>query len=318
MYPHDDPPLIDSRRLARWIADPSAPGPRRREAPTTPQAVLAAHGGELPFWLAWLRGELDADLQAWFRQQAEHDAALRNDLRSIEQPHGAGYSTRGARAEVRNALEAGNYLTEASGGDPANLPRGLAAFEEAEQTETDLALSGQGADRKEASGREANQAELRLRIRSGLFALLEEVEIQVPPDEEAREGTRLLEHLVGLAAVSKFVQLQRLQLCAGLTPSTLRDRLLRALVPELFARDGEGFRYRLSFRLFLRSRLQHYCRQRGWLPSGPRFRDLPSAFAALSRERIGTRLRGMLAARDVFQAAGVPCRQLAALLETAP
>jgi hypothetical protein len=318
MYPHDDPPLIDARRLARWIAEPSAPAPRRREARATPQAIIAEYGGEIPFWLAWLRGELDADLQAWFRQQSEHDAALRNDLRCIEQPHGAGYSTRAARAELRNALEAGNYLTEASGDDQADLPRGLAAFEEAGQTETDLALSGQGMDRKEAAGREANQAELRRRIRSGLFALLEEVEIRVPPDEEAREGTRLLEHLVGLPAVSKFVQLQRLQQCAGLAHATLRDRLLRTLAPELFAREGEGFRYRLSFRLFLRWRLQHYCRQRGWLPAGPRFRDLPSAFAALSHERIGIRLRGMLAARDVFQAAGVPCRQLAALLETAP
>jgi hypothetical protein len=317
MYPHDDPPLIDSRRLARWTAGPSPRTPLRLEVRTTPQTIIAAHGGEAPFWLAWLRGELDADVQAWFRRQAEHDAALRKDLRSIEQPHGSGYSTRAARAEVRNALEASNYLTESSDGQ-AELPRGLATFVEAEQTETDLALAGRGKDRKEAVGREVNQAELRRRIRSGLFALLEEVEIQVPPDEEAREGTRLLEHLVGLPAVSKFLQLQRLQQGAGLPHPPLRDRLLHALAPELFARGGEGFRYRLSFRLFLRSRLQHYCRQRGWLPGGPRYRDLPSAFAALSRERIGTRLRGMLAARELFQAAGVPCRHLAALLETTP
>ncbi len=318
MYPHDDPPLINARRLARWIAEPSRPGPRRREAQTTPQTIIAAHGGEVPFWLAWLRGELDADLQAWFRRQAEQDAALQNDLRSLEQPHGSGYSIRAARTDVRNALEAGNYLVESSEGGQADLSRSRATLEEAEQTETDLALAGQSKGRKTAAGREVHQAELRRRIRSGLFALLEEVEIQVPPDEETREGTRLLEHLVGLPAVSKFVQLQRLQQCAGLTHATLRERLLRALAPELFARAGEGFRYRLSFRLFLRSRLQHYCRQRGWLPAGPRFRDLPTAFAALSRERIGTRLRGMLAARDVFQSAGVPCRQLTALLETAP
>src|SRR5262249_17891263 len=159
---------------------------RGLDSSASPRAVIAAHGGEAPFWLAWLRGELERDLQAWFRQQAEHDPALRNDLRGIEQPHGSGYSTRTARPEVRNPLESVNYRAEASGGGPADPPRSLSLFEEAEQTETDLALSGQGADGKEPAGREANQMELRRRIRSGLFALLEEVEIQVPPDEEAR------------------------------------------------------------------------------------------------------------------------------------
>jgi hypothetical protein len=98
----------------------------------------------------------------------------------------------------------------------------------------------------------------------------------------------------------------------------LRDRLLRSLASELFSQDGTHFRHRLSFRLFLRSRLQHYCRRHGWLPAGPRYRDLPSAFAALSRERIGDLVRGMICARDVFQTAGVPCQQLAVLLESAP
>jgi hypothetical protein len=90
------------------------------------------------------------------------------------------------------------------------------------------------------------------------------------------------------------------------------------MAPDLFAHDGTYFRHRLSFRLFLRSRLQHYCRRHGWLPGGPRYRDLPSAFAALSRERIGVLVRAMLSAREVFQAAGVPCPQLAVLLESAP
>jgi hypothetical protein len=314
----DDPPLIDARRLARWMAGPSPRVRGRRDARATPQAVIAAHGGEVPFWLAWLRGELDADLQAWVRQQAEHDAELRDDLRRIEQQHGSGYSTRAAHAEVRDVLEAGNYLTESPGGGTSDVPHTLASFEGGEQTETDLLLSDQGVNRKESAGREANQGELRRRIRSGLFALLEEVEIHVPPAEEAREGTRLLEYVVGLPALSKFVQLQRLQQHSRCSHASLRDRLLQTLAPEFFAREGEGFRYRLSYRLFLRSRLQHFCRRRGWLPAGPRYRDLPTAFAALSRERIGTLLRGLLASREVFQAAGVPCQHLAALLETAP
>jgi hypothetical protein len=312
----DDPPALDVRRLARWRNEPAPRRGASRDPRATPHAVVAAHGGEVAFWLAWLRGEVNAELQAWFRQQAEHDADLRNDLRSIEHPYGSGHSTRAARAELRNALEACNYLTESHGAGPSGLPSTL--VEVGELTETDLVLGQPGSDRENPAVREANQAELRRRIRSGLFGLLEEVEIHVAPANEASEGTRLLEHLVGLPAVSKFVQLQQLQVCPRPSPPLLRDRLLRAVAPELFAREGEGFRYRLSFRLFLRARLQHYCRERGWLPAGPRFRDLPTAFAALGRERIGALVRGLLASRDVFQAVGVPCQQLGVLLETLP
>ena len=317
MHLHDDPPPIDARRFRRWTDAPPPSGERRRDPQTTPRAVLAAFGGELPFWLAWLRGELDAELQAWFRQQAEHDPELRQDLRGIEQPYGSGFSTRAARAEVRDALEAMTYLTEANGEGVSSLPVLLATHDEV-QTETDLALLGQATDRKEERGPSANQAELRRRIRSGLFALLEEVEIRVPAAEEVREGTRLLEHLVGLPAITRFVHLHMLPACIVQQPPSLRSRLLRELAPTLFVRDGERLRYRLSFRLFLRSRLQHACRPRGWLPAGPRYRDLTTAFAALSRERIGTLIRGLLASREVFQTAGVPCAQLATLLEAAP
>jgi hypothetical protein len=314
---HDDPPLIDARRLRRWTAKPPPSGVRPRDPRTTPRAVITAFGGELPFWLAWLRGELDADLQAWFRQQAEHDPELRQDLRSLEQPHGSGYSTRAARSEVRDALEALHYLTEAHGEETSSLPVLLATKEEV-QTETDLAVSPRGVQRKDEPGRPANPTELRRRIRSGLFALLEEVEIRVPPAEEASQGTRLLEHLVGLPAISRFVHLHTLPACIAQQLSPLRSRIVQEMAPALFVRDGEHFRYRLSFRLFLRSRLQHACRRRGWLPAGPRYRDLTSAFAALSRERIGTLVRGLIASREVFQTAGVPCAELATLLEAAP
>ena len=160
----NDPPPIDARRLARWTAPPPKRRDRRCSDLASPRTVIEAHGGEVTFWLAWLRGELDDDLQAWFRQQAEKDAELRQDLRSIEQPHGAGYSTRSARAELRNALEAVNYLTENHGGVAAARPA-LLAFEEV-QTETDLAMAVQSSGRKVAPAREANQAELRRRIRS--------------------------------------------------------------------------------------------------------------------------------------------------------
>jgi hypothetical protein len=314
----DDPPTVDPQRLARWSAGPAPRRVRQRDPSAIPRDVIAAHGGEVAFWLAWLRGELDADLQAWFRRQAETDATLRADLRSIEQPHASGYSTHAARADLRNALEAVHYLTESAGSDAPHLPASFAFQEDAVQTETDLVLSEYGKDAHSVSVREVNQSELRRRIRSGLFALLEEIEIHVPAAEEAGEGTRLLEHLAGLPAMSKFLHLHQLQSRSATDPPSLRDRLLRELAPELYVRDGERLRYRLSFRLFLRSRLQHSCRQRGWLPAGPRFRDLPSAFAALSRERIGTLVRGLLAARDVFQPAGIPCQQLGALLDTMP
>ncbi|HTU22158.1 MAG TPA: hypothetical protein VMG10_29230 [Gemmataceae bacterium] len=314
---HDDPPLIDARRLRRWTDKPPPSGERPCDVWTMPRAVITAFGGELPFWLAWLRGELDADLQAWFRQQAEHDPPLLHDLRSIEQPHGSGYSTRAARTEVRDALEAMNYLTEAHARERAALSSLLAGHEE-EQTETDLALLRQGTDRKGERSRPANQTELRRRIRSGLFALLEEVEIRVPAAEEVSQGTRLLEHLVGPPAITRFVHLHALPARIAKQAPSLRFRLVQEMAPALFVREEERFRNRLSFRSFLRGRLQYACRRRGWLPAGPRYRDLTSAFAALSRDRIGTLVRGLLAGREVFQTTGVPCEQLATLLEAAP
>lgn len=314
---HDDPPLIDARRLRRWTAKPPPSGERPCDVWTTPRGVITAFGGELSFWLAWLRGELDTDLQAWFRRHAEHDPELRQDLRSIEQPHGSGYSTRAARSEIRDVLEAVHYLTETHEKEMSSLSALLATQEEV-QTETDLAVSPQAIHRKEERDHPGNQAELRRRIRSGLFALLQEVEIRVPPTEEASQGTQLLEHLVGLPAITRFVYLHTLPTRLAHQLPSLRSRLLQELAPTLFVRDGQRFRNRLSFRLFLRSRLHHACRQRDWLPTGPRYRDLTSAFAALNRERIGELIRGLLVGREVFQTAGVPCAQLATLLESAP
>jgi hypothetical protein len=316
MEPFDDPP-IDSRRWRRWAEPPPRRGERRRDAVLTPAVAIAAHGGELAFWLAWLRGELDADVQTWFRRCAENDAALADDLHSIEQPHAGGFSTRAARLEIRNALETLNYVTEAPSGADGSLPSLLANPEDG-PTETDLLVSGSTAERGTEKVRSANPAELRRRLRSGLFALLEEVEIRVPSAEEVREGSRLLEELVGLPAISRFLLLHQLHLRCGSSPPSLRQRLLRELAPPLFAGEPGRPRWRLSFRLFVRARLQHACRRRGWLPAGPRYRDLSSAFAALSRERIGTLVRGVLAAHELFQAAGLPCRQLAALLEAVP
>jgi hypothetical protein len=318
MDSHDDRPSIDRGRLARWTAAPTPRNRCGREPLLTPHAVIVSHGGETAFWLAWLRGDLDADLQVWFRRHADNDAQLRQDLQSIEPAHGSSCSTRAACDEVRDVLEAATYLTTAEGAGAAHLAGVLAFHQDEGQTATDLLRKKPGDDRKSAAAQKANQEELHRRIRLGLFALLKEVEIRIAARDEAAAGTWLLEHLVGRVAINRFLQLQELQeRPIGPHPS-LRERLLRALAPELFARDGERFRSHLSFRLFLRSRLQHACRRRGWLPSGPRYRDLPTAFAALSRERIGALVRGIATAREVFQPAGVPCQQLAALLEAAP
>jgi hypothetical protein len=306
---HPEPP-IDSRRLDRWTAHPREPSRPRRPL-ASPHTVISAHGGEVAFWLAWLCGDLDPGLQAWFRRRAEQDPVLRNDLHSIEQPDGSGYTTAAARAEVRDALEAGHYLVPAPG---SGLALSLGFSESEEQTETNLILSRQGPANPQAPPPEA---ELRRRVRLGLFVLLQEVDILVPPAEEAVEGTRLVEHLVGAAAVNKFLRLQQLQALPPEPRPTVRRRLLVELAPQLFAREGDRLCHHLSFRLFLRARLQHYCRQRGWLPLGSKYADLVAAFAALSRERMGIIVRGLLETPQTLEA-GVPREQVADLLATTP
>jgi hypothetical protein len=248
-----------------------------RHPRATPAAVIADHGGDVPFWLAWINDELPDEIKAWFRQQAAGDAGLARDLRSVEQRAGPGFSARAARELVQAALEAHAYLVEA---DPSG--------EAGEPSFTDLAFGG--------GDRGAGQPAARRELRPALFALLEAVEVPVPPpDQEVAEAGRLLAELVGPQALEHFRGLDATvdairRRRAEARPPAL-DRLLRGLVPDLF--DERRFRPRLSYRLYLRARLKRYCRRRGWHPAGPAFADLATAFEALSRDRIGRIIRQM-------------------------
>jgi hypothetical protein len=236
------------------------------------------HGGEATFWLAWLADELSAELCAWFRAEARRDPALGKDLESVDQP--------AARAQLRNALEATNYLAVRDPGAAASGEEltGLALKED------QLSDAAPPSTARRRLARREGRQELHQRVSRSLFQLLEEVEIPLPAGDEAREATALLHHLVGLPAVDRFRQLDRWLGEArrrGDKPLPALDRALRWLTPELFEQDGSDFRARLSFRLFLRCRLKDYCQQRGWRPAGPLYRDLETAFAQLRRERIG-------------------------------
>lgn len=252
---------------------------------TTPQAVMSDHGGELTFWLAWLSGELVDDLCDWFRLQAHTEAALRKDLASIDQP--------AAREQLRNALEATNYVTPRDGVRKAGVePLTGFALKDEEDSDTLVDQAGTALSWNDVYPpyREDHQRELHRRVSGSLFLLLGEVEVPLPVDE-AGEATILLHHLVGRPSIDRFRQLDRwLNEARRQVETSLLlalDRVLHWLTPELFQSDREGFCYHLSFRLFLRFRLKDYCKQRGWRPAGPRYQDLSTAFANLHRERIG-------------------------------
>ena len=67
---------------------------RQHEGLATRRAIFADHGGEMPFWLAWVHGEIDGAVQDWVRNQARHDPALKQDLDSIEAPTARSQVTR--------------------------------------------------------------------------------------------------------------------------------------------------------------------------------------------------------------------------------
>jgi hypothetical protein len=258
---------------------------RDRSPLATPAAVIADHGGEAPFWLAWIHGDLAPPLQEWVREQGEHDLSLARDLRSVEQPDGQGFTTRPARELLAAALEAYGYLVTA-GPDPDEADDGepLTAVAGREDELSDLTRPVKGGER---ASREPTRA--RELLRPALFDLLEAVEVPVPPADQVAEGNRLLTELVGPEALGHFHSLAavardvRRRAARGDLPALYR--VLRGLAPGLF--DAERYREQLSYRLYLRARLKRYCRRRGWQPAGPRYRTLSAAFAVLSRKQIG-------------------------------
>ena len=107
---------------------------RQHNSLATRRAIFEDHGGEMPFWLAWVHGEIDGSVQDWVRTQARHDPALQQDLDSIEAP--------AARTRVAHALEATGYLTPKSAGAGS----GPAMVEDLEEV-TNLVTQGQSTGR---------------------------------------------------------------------------------------------------------------------------------------------------------------------------
>lgn len=306
-----------------------------RASLTTPQAVMADHGGELHFWLAWLSGELNRDLEVWFREQAPRDPGLKRDLESIDRP--------AARVYLHDALEATNYLAPydpsipgtatvlpglealtgvAVGGDEP-VAAALGPGRMARVFRAGAAAAARKVRRLRGDDRDAPR-ELRRRVGHSLFSLLAEVEVPLPRCDEALEATVLLGHLVGLPAVDHFRRLELwLRELRGPAPGrgcAALDRVLSWLTPELFEMRANEFCFQISFRRYLCSRLKEYCKQRGWRPVGPRYRDLDSAFAQLRRERIGDIIRQALheAEGEGLAEAKVSSRQVLGLLQAAP
>jgi hypothetical protein len=242
------------------------------------EATFRDHGGELRFYLCWVLGEVDRLVRSWFRRQARNWPELRHDVESLDRPE--------ARLELRLALEVTDCLVPVHGG-PAGLPP-------EEESLTSLAMQDpdEGATAHPPPG---GQPEIHRRLHQSLFQLLEVVEITLPAGQEVPEAGLLLQHLAGPEAVAEFGRmgrwLQDVRRRAETPQPPALDRLLLWMSADLCRRSQDGYEYRLSFRLYLRARLKAYCRQRGWAPAGGAFRDLDTAFANLSRERIGAVVR---------------------------
>jgi hypothetical protein len=281
---------------------------------TTVAAVVRDHGGDEAFWSAWVLDELTPAVRDWVRGQAAKDPKLRRDLASIESPS--------ARAEVRQALEATNYLARPgaptpaaqaprkrppAGHDPGGFPLDeltyLVVRDSVPKTPAPTgpvpparpAVRGEVGPAPPAKAVAARPGRVYRYLQQALFRLLQELELSLPAGAEAREATCLLRHLVGPDSVAHFRRLTR-WLEAARARATVEDppaldRLLGWLTPELFERASGGYAQQPSFRLYLRALFRGYAEGKGWTPHGPRHADLGDAFAALTRERIGELVR---------------------------
>jgi hypothetical protein len=230
-------------------------------APSTTAPALATihhgYGGELDFWVSLIKGEVPAGVREVYAKAARelarrgNDRCLR-DLESLEEP--------GADADLDAVLEAGPCLVDA-------LP-GI--------------LSGDH-PRKSSSP-------IIEQVRAGVLDLLETVGVELPPGREALVGTDLVKELTGRAAMDRFERHVRWltdvrRRYAAVRPLA-RLRVIDRLNAKVFAaREDGGYRYHLSFRLYLRSRLYQLCQAGGWSCRAPN--GLMAAFAEVSRDRIG-------------------------------
>jgi hypothetical protein len=275
---------------------------------TTFNRILAEYGGPGPFWWSWMKGRLDHELQDWLRRRAALDLQLRADLESIEKPAEGAYSTSQSLGEIDKALEALDYLVErrtlVEVGEPSPCAEGA-------EIEVNLALTEMDPDDEMSAPEdrtwdilpalsalwdwERKRDEPRRQAWEGLFGLLEAVEIYIPREAQGAEAAPMFRRLVGTQAVKRFRRLRKwvseVRARSGVPFRVARDQVLRWVTPELFEQTRGEFRYRLSFGGFISYRLREYCEQRGWSSRGPNYRDLRTAFASLSPEQIGERIR---------------------------
>jgi hypothetical protein len=182
---------------------------RQRNSTATRRAIYKDHGGEARFWLAWVQGEIDGAVQAWFRTRALHDPALREDLDSVDAPS--------IRDDVRRALEATNYLVAAPAA--ANRPSVVEDLDDV----TDLVLQGRRAEPPAPTGRQrlAPQA---VAVPARSAARLRGTPPADPFEQPRRVLRQAIDQLTDGERRLLFAQWQGRDAC--------RESLLRVLLPE--------------------------------------------------------------------------------------
>jgi hypothetical protein len=273
---------------------------RRRSRQADLKAIHKLHGGEMMFWLKWVDGRIDPAIHLELLEWACQDVDIHSTIKSLE--------VHDARAQVRCALEATNYLTPGShtqkddddstsmilGQQAPFVPRDQRNGNAEELTYGVIAPPAPRRSPATPSRGSSDRSGVYARVQQALGRLLAEVDIVLPLRGESFEATRLLHHLVGDESVNHFRTLHnwlcaaRCRISSNAKSLSMLDRLLAWVAPECFATDP---RAELSFRLFLRSRLKTYCRAQGWRPTGQKYATLELAFRDLDRSRIGELIR---------------------------
>jgi hypothetical protein len=238
--------------------------------------AVADYGGELPFWNAWVLGDVPPRVKNAVRAEGERWPALKADVESVDPRKESSPTPEG---ELRNANEAVIYLTDR----PVKYEQGSLP----DITETVLTPAG------------LSKSQLDHWLRDAVLPLWSELDLPVPTDD-VRFGTEVYHTLVSGTQINRFLDLHhwletRRDLPSDQSPLAL-ERVLRWLTPQLFEAAPESpdkFRYRLSFRLMLRAALKRFCRTGRFRPTGRIHPDLETAFERLSYERLGELLREM-------------------------
>jgi hypothetical protein len=208
------------------------------------EAHFRSHGGEHRFWIDWVHGDLDEEDRDWFRRHAE-GLGLAADVAEVDSPSAPG--------EVKNALETSTILAEG------------------ELVPTSLTLGALG----------KNPKEVRQTFHARLHHILSRSGLEVPSGGGQQvEYTTLIDFCAGRDSVGRFRELVqwlkgfRARLADPEGPTGLEDAL-DWLCPALAARTANRKRYthNPSYRLYARSRLLQYFREKGYVTDESRLRQ---------------------------------------------